>query len=77
MIFIVLGILLVVGFLSYKTYRADKEHNVFYYYTAVAVLIFVLGGKFVTGTNMTHLILAVSFLVAHMVGVFARTWDQW
>ncbi len=77
MIFAVLGILLIVGFLSYKTFRADKEHNVFYYYTAVAVLIFIVGGKFVSGTNVTHIILAVSFLFAHMVGVFARTWDQW
>ncbi len=77
MIIAVLAILIVIGILSYKTYRAEKEHNVFYYYTGVAALIFVIGGKFSQGTAGTHIILAVAFLFAHMLGVFFRTWNEW
>lgn len=77
LIAIVIVLLAISAFFSWRGYKQDKANNTFYYWLAGAVVLGFLTKKMLALPGYTHIYLIVSIILGHMAGVFARTWDEW
>ncbi|MCD4828564.1 MAG: hypothetical protein K8R90_03930 [Candidatus Cloacimonetes bacterium] len=74
---ILLVLLFVSAFISWKTYRPAKGNTVFYTWIVVSVVFAFMAKRMLVLPPYTHIYLAVSIILGHSLGVFLRTWDQW
>ena len=87
MIFVTLIIAVIVLFITVKTFKYEKINSNFYIYAAIGALIVFMAPKFApdmfpvvdeTGNPVfKHIIIGVSVILGHMVGVLIKTWERW
>jgi multisubunit Na+/H+ antiporter MnhB subunit len=70
-------IIAAVGFLSYKMDRPERRKNSFYVYAFIGLAIIFITPKFMPVQSITHILIGVSVIVGHCIGVFTCTWQEW